>query len=199
MESLGLQESFGIFKMKKIILDLCGGTGSWSKPYAENWYEVINVTLPQTMLGRFNPPQGVYGILAAPPCTDFSVSGAQYWKQKDKDGTTIESMSIVMACLMVIAKCQPKFWVLENPIGRLPRWVGKYRMTFNPCDYGDAYTKKTCLWGRFNEPLKTPVIPIRTTSQGSWVQKLGGKSDRTKELRSITPPGFANAFYKANK
>jgi len=29
------------------------------------------------------PDKSVYGILAAPPCTDFSVSGAQYWKQKD--------------------------------------------------------------------------------------------------------------------
>jgi hypothetical protein len=28
---------------------------------------------------------------------------------------------------------------------------------------------------------------------------LGGKSERTKELRSITPMGFAKAFYEANK
>jgi hypothetical protein len=27
---------------------------------------------------------------------------------------------------------------------------------------------------------------------------LGGKSERTKELRSITPLGFAYAFYKFN-
>ena len=31
--------------MKKVILDLCGGTGAWSRPYKEAGYEVINVTL----------------------------------------------------------------------------------------------------------------------------------------------------------
>ena len=29
-----------IFNEDKIILDLCGGTGSWSKPYKENGYDV---------------------------------------------------------------------------------------------------------------------------------------------------------------
>jgi len=26
--------------MNKVILDLCGGTGSWSKPYKDNNYDV---------------------------------------------------------------------------------------------------------------------------------------------------------------
>ena len=185
--------------MSKLILDLCGGTGSWSRPYKEAGYDVINVTIPAYDVRTFEPPKQVYGVLAAPPCTDFSVSGAQYWKEKDKDGRTIDSMSIVMACLLIIAKCKPQFWALENPVGRLVGMMGKYRMTFNPCDYGDAYTKKTCLWGVFNEPIKHPVEPIRVSSQGSWIQRLGGKSEKTKELRSITPRGFADAFFQANR
>src|SRR5437870_3067120 len=108
----------------KIILDLCSGTGSWSKPYKEAGYDVRVVTWPEQDVRKYEPPANVYGILAAPPCTDFSVSGAQYWKQKDVDGRTIDSMGILMACLMVIAKCQPIFWALENPIGRLSQWVG---------------------------------------------------------------------------
>lgn len=32
--------------MSKIILDLCGGTGSWSKPYREAGYDVRLITLP---------------------------------------------------------------------------------------------------------------------------------------------------------
>lgn len=32
--------------MKKIILDLCGGTGSWARPWKEAGYEVITITLP---------------------------------------------------------------------------------------------------------------------------------------------------------
>ena len=72
------------------------------------------------------------------------------------------------------------------------------RLTFNPCDFGDAYTKRTLLWGEFTLPQKTPVEPVRVCSQGSWIQKLGGKSARTKMLRSMTPAGFARAFFEAN-
>ena len=32
--------------MSKLILDLCGGTGSWSKPYKEAGYDVRVITLP---------------------------------------------------------------------------------------------------------------------------------------------------------
>ena len=70
-------------------------------------------------------------------------------------------------------------------------------MTFNPCDYGDAYKKRTLLWGNFNTNLKkNPVEPVIPSPLH---QKLGGKSAKTKELRSITPPGFARAFFEANR
>jgi hypothetical protein len=115
------------------------------------------------------------------------------------DGRTVDSMGIVIACLRIIAITQPVFWCLENPVGKLSRWMGKPQLKFNPCDYGDPYTKKTYLWGKFNMPVRYPVDPVRSCSQGSWIQTLGGKSDRTKELRSITPPGFARAFFEANR
>jgi hypothetical protein len=31
----------------KIIIDLCGGTGSWSKPYKDAGYDVRVITLPE--------------------------------------------------------------------------------------------------------------------------------------------------------
>ena len=99
---------------------------------------------------------------------------------------------------------KPKFWALENPVGRLRKFLGDPTLIFNPCDYGDPYTKKTLLWGNFNIPEKTPVEPEFVTyangKRGSkfWA-KLGGKSDRTKRLRSATPDGFAKAFYDSNK
>ena len=51
----------------KIILDLCGGTGSWSSPYLHAGYDVRLVTLPLTDVRIYQPPANVYGILAAPP------------------------------------------------------------------------------------------------------------------------------------
>lgn len=191
----------GLFD-KKLILSLCDYSGNWPKFYSENpEYEVICVDLKRggdvRMMAFVDRP--VYGILAAPPCTAFAGSGAQYWPKKDEDGETLEGISIVDACLRMIVIYKPHFWALENPVGRLRRWLGPSRLIFNPCDYGDPYTKKTLLWGEFNIPKKNPVEPVKVCGQGSWLMKLGGKSEKTKELRSMTPLGFAKAFYEANR
>lgn len=185
--------------MSKIILDLCGGTGSWSKFYKDSGYDVRLITLPEFDVRVYQPPENVYGILAAPPCTHFTVSGAQYWKAKDADGRTFEDCTILTACLMIIARAKPFFWALENPVGRMRKLLGDPDFVFDPCDFGDPYTKKTYLWGKFNVPKENPVEPVRSNKQGSWLQSLGGKSERTKELRSMTPAGFAKAFYEANQ
>lgn len=58
------------------------------------------------------------------------------------------------------------------------------------------YYKKTWLWGRFNIPPRAHKGVVWTDNPG-W-KLYGGKSERTKELRSITPKGFCQAFYKAN-
>lgn len=183
-----------------VILDLCGGTGSWSRPYKEAGYDVKVITLPGNDVRLLKKPNfEVYGILAAPPCDHFSVSGAQYWPEKDHDGRTLEAISVMDACMRIIIVCNPVFWALENPVGRMRQFLGDPKLIFDPCDYGDPYTKKTLLWGKFNIPAKNPVEPVRVCSQGSWIQKLGGKSEKTKSLRSMTPPSFAKAFFEANK
>lgn len=48
----------------KIILDLCGGTGSWSKPYKDVGYDVRVITLPDYDVRTYEPPENVYGILS---------------------------------------------------------------------------------------------------------------------------------------
>lgn len=57
-----------------------------------------------------------------------------------------------------------------------------------------AYTKRTALWGRFAAPPPRRVEPVRCSSQGSWLQRLGGDRESTKAERSVTPAGFARAF-----
>ena len=59
---------------EKIILDLCGGTGSWAKPWKEAGYDVRTCTIPDCDVRTYIPPENVYGILAAPPCTEFSIA-----------------------------------------------------------------------------------------------------------------------------
>ncbi len=186
----------------KIILDLCGGpTGSWSKPYADAGYDVmlidpilggaLDVRLLE--LKSITDRGVVHGILAAPPCTHFSGSGARWWKAKGSE-SLLEGLSVVDACLRIILLMKPKFWCLENPVGRLNRWIGQPEMYFNPCDYGDPYTKKTALWGRFKPPTKKPVEP----TEGSKMHLLPPGKNR-QMLRSITPPGFAKAFFESNQ
>lgn len=82
----------------KLILDLCGGTGSWSRPYLEAGYEIINVTLPDYDVSNFSPPNNVYGIFAAPPCDQFSFARTKAKKPRDLKG----SMDIVYHCLRII-------------------------------------------------------------------------------------------------
>lgn len=57
----------------------------------------------------------------------------------------------------------------------------------------DAYPKKTCIWhgNNFIEPLKKPVFVEPGYSDQH--QKLGGKSLKTKNIRSATPRVFAKA------
>jgi hypothetical protein len=90
----------------------------------------------------------------------------------------------IQSCILVFGKSR----------GRLRNFIGPPVMYFNPCDYGDPWTKKTCLWGNFNKPKKNPVKPV----EGSKIHLMSPSKDRTM-LRSITPPGFAKAFYEANK
>ena len=151
------------------------------------------------------------GLLFAVPCTDYALSGAKWFKEKDKDGRTAESQKLVAKTKEIIDCFEKyghlKFWALENPMSRIHKlnpWLGNPLLKFNPCDYAgydidiesNRYNKQTWLWGKFNIPEKKRFEPLQKEFPGHL--KLGGKSERTKELRSITPMGFANAFYQAN-
>lgn len=239
----------------KRLLSLFDYSGQWSRPFFEGGWDVIqwDIKLNEFMdimtidgvefcLDNF---EDVDGVLAAVPCTDFTVSGAQYWPKKDADGRTKISLEYVYQVMRIVDLFRPTdddydgtfFWALENPVGRLPKLVPQLGKPwyFDPWEFAgyqvkdkktlkeldrirlkdgkeitpdefqlvvdsNAYTKKTGLWGEFNREMKkNPIQKIRLTNQGSFTQKYGGKSDKTKEARSHTPEGFAQAFYLANR
>ena len=203
-------------KMKKIILDLCGGTGAWSKPYKKAGYETVIVDIKRGLNVLDNYTQNLivdkkpYAILAAPPCTMFSLARTKAKKLRDLK----KGMEIVRACLDIIWKCMEKkqdtrykttslkFWVLENPNGMLKYFLGKPAFEFNPYDFGDNYKKKTHLWGLFNEPKKDPIkcnkVKFDKMATKDIHPEFYGKLTR-QERRAITPSGFAKAFFKANR
>jgi hypothetical protein len=187
--------SFGLINYNKIILDLCGGSGAWSQPYKDAGYDVRIVDARNGYDIRLEEKQfkKVYGILSAPPCTDLASSGARWWDEKG-DEALLEALSIADACLRMVVIYKPVFWALENPVGRLVNYYGNPRLTFDPCDYGDPWTKKTLVWGYFKLPKKTPVKP----TMGSLIHKMPDSKGR-EERRSETPQGFAKAFFCANR
>lgn len=226
----------------KIILDLCGGTGSWGNPYRENSYKVYTITLPEYDIRKVRitenfiefpkksgvliiAKKAVLGILAAPPCTMFSFARTNAKKPRDLK----EGMECVRACLEIIwsfmeveqdtvKKTLPlKFWALENPYhGFLKNFLGKPAFTFDPWEFGDGYQKRTALWGHFNEPIKNPTEMTKKAKAktNSHIHTLGVKFDylKSKDIhpehfgkfdrqtrRSITPAGFAQAFFEVNR
>jgi hypothetical protein len=211
----------------KIILDLCGGTGAWSKPYKDAGYDVRVLTLPEvdvTQVGYSKsdlyiptrpwyytiPVKKVYGILAAPPCTEFSV--AKGAAPRDFAG----AMKVVSACMNIIWHCRThgnlKFWAMENPRGFLRQFMGKPAYTFEQWQFGANTVKVTDIWGYFNEPK--PTVKVRpeqittcighSTNSRHWAEPIvpdeykALKLDRAAK-RAITPAGFAQAFFRANK
>ena len=184
-----------------LILSLCDFSGVWSQPYENAGYQVVRLDLQTGDDIRLLPSVDVpvHGILAAPPCTCFTASGAQYWPAKDADGRTLQGLAVVDACLRQVALCRPDWWVLENPVGRLRRWLGPPAYVFDPCDFGDPWTKKTLLWGRFKPPFKSDrIAPFNYGKSGNWCEMLGSWDAQCKMIKSVTPPGFARAFFEAN-
>lgn len=171
------------------------------------------ITLPDYDVLTYEPPEGVYGILAAPPCTEFSLA---------KNGSPTPrnlsaGLETIQACLRIIWSCQLKqplkFWAMENPVGLLRRFIGRPKFTFRHWEFGDPAVKPTDIWGLFNEPQKT----VREMPEGITKRYSSGKVNTLAlavpkppewldttgltraDLRSITPPGFAQAFFKANQ
>lgn len=208
-----------IVSLPKVVVSLFEVSGFATLYYRLNGYRVIQIDEKlghDIMTWNYEAIDNnlVCGIMAFPPCTHFSVSGAQYWSEKDEDGRTAESVKLVEKTLEIVNYFEPDWWFLENPVGRIAKLVPELQnygpFYFHPYEYGDPWKKKTALYGKFKPPGKNPVKPIlmkkfasKSKKQGysmySWTHwaEMQGK-DKRAELRSYTPLGFAKAFYEAN-
>ena len=181
------------------------GTGAWSKPYADAGYDVRVITLPEQNVIDYIAPFKIYGILAAPPCTMFSLARSRAKTPRD----FIEGMNPVNACYRIAITSKPVFFALENPIGLLTKFLGHWKYDYHPWWFGDPYTKRTGLWGWFNEPVRqfNNIVDIMTVEQIALCKtnsrKLPSISDITGSKqsvkRAITPAGFAQAFFEVNR
>lgn len=185
--------------------------GTDSKPYQDN--EEYDVRMIGSDIGveNYHPPGDVYGIIANPVCTMLSWCRTNAKTPRDLK----QGMFLVKECLRIIWECQYnigyknakltplKFWMLENPSrGFLYQFIGKPYLIFQPYEYGDNYKKETAVWGNFNIPEKNPIectAPKFDRLASKDIHgEMFGKLTRT-ERRSMCSPGFAQAFFDANR
>jgi len=192
-----------------IVLSLCDRTGNMVKPWLDHGYEcwIVDIQHEKGIYKDGNlvkvgadvrhwlPPLRKYiSVFSFPPCTDMSVSGARWFKKKGLRALA-EAIDVFGACVEICQWSQSP-WMVENPVSVISTHFRKPDYTFDPCDYGDPYTKKTCLWtgGGFVMPPKNRVDPVL----GSKILDYPPSPDRGN-LRSITPMGFANAIFESNR
>lgn len=200
--------------MKTIILDLCGGSGAWGMPWVEAGFPVLNITLPDyditkttfTGVGMFFNGEkhsdlvlykDIYGILAAPPCTEFSKAKTTVPRDFEKGMETIQGCLNIIWAVQKVHKLE--FWALENPEGLLRRFLGNPPYRFEQWWFGNDRCKKTDLWGRFKEPKRIVFEKPADYKKAAHNKNADWYSNSTAAQRAITPKGFAEAFYKANQ
>jgi len=180
--------------------------------------DLWNLDNIKQLRSTFKNENVVFGM-AFPVCTDLAVSGAAHFKRKAEHDPKFQDKAASHArwcAYLFYALGVPYF--IENPVSRLATLWRKPDYSFHPYEYGgyipeaeaehpkwpdyiaprDAYPKKTCLWtgGGFVIPQRSPV-PVEEGYSRQHL-KLGGKSMKTKNIRSATPRGFARAVFEAN-
>ena len=125
-------------------------------------------------------------IIAFPPCTDLSVSGARWFKEKIADGRQQRAIDF----FMMFVNCDCEKIAIENPIGIMSTRYRKPDQIIQPWQFGHGETKSTCLWLK-GLPLLKPTNIVEGREQRIW--KLPPSKDRSR-LRSKTFKGIAKAM-----
>jgi hypothetical protein len=225
----------------KVIISLFDYTGTWSQPWRDAGYQVIQMDLKLGMdfltssylENLIDEMQGsIAGVLSACPCITFTRTGSQWWPKRHdmedpekleqvfgpsateainpKTGKPFRSakeynIGLYEYSKSIVERAKPGWHALENPAtGRFHQNYGKYekatdigkpRMVFDPNNFGDAYTKETGIWGDFSVEL--PTANVEATEGSKMQSKLSGSHPVDRVMRSITPDGFAYAFFMA--
>jgi len=198
--------------VRKLCLDLCSASGMFSQPFLERGWKVVRFDLDR----KFEQVPFTYQIdvcdvdhalgfldslylgikptviVASPPCERFSLACRMFPKKGIK-----QALNIVGAVYEIIAELRPKYWIVENPKGRLRWFLGKPNSTVSLSDYGGKYKKPTDLWHNFMLPLVKGEIPFEpswtsTKNQGKGSTGLLRLRDPAK--RAMLPKGLGEVI-----
>jgi hypothetical protein len=123
-------------------------------------------------------------MICHPPCTHLAVSGARWFKEKQKE----QAEALEFVELLLNAPI-PKI-CLENPISIISSRIRKPDQIIQPWQHGHGETKATCLWLK-NLPLLNPTNIVE--GREARVHKMPPGPNRWKE-RSRTFQGVADAM-----
>lgn len=123
-------------------------------------------------------------MIAHPPCTHLAVSGARWFKDKQKEQE--EALEFVA---QLLSASVPRI-ALENPISIISSRIRKPDQIIQPWQFGHGETKATCLWLK-NLPLLVPTNIV--DGRVARVHNIPPGENRWKE-RSRTYQGIADAM-----
>lgn len=123
-------------------------------------------------------------LIAHPPCTHLAVSGARWFKHKQKEQA--EALDFVRLLLNAPA---PRI-ALEQPISIVASRIAPTSQVIHPWQFGHGERKTTCLW-LINLPHLVPTNIVEGREER--VHRMAPGPDRWKE-RSRTFQGVADAM-----
>lgn len=176
------------------ILELFSGTESFGKVARERGHEVFTIDMnpkfkpswcedifnvsPEDIIGMFGYPDFIW---ASPPCTNFSIACHKHWEKQEPKSETVKDIKLLHHTLGLIMQLHPKFWILENPKGRM-RWImGTPPKTVYYGAYGYPCLKPTDLWGFY------PHIDFKELDGNEKLGKFDSVLKRDSASRSIIP------------
>lgn len=123
-------------------------------------------------------------IIAHPPCRFLSAAGASLWPSRGPQ------MADALDFVLTLWNAPAPRVAIENPVGALSsRWRHPSQI-IHPWQFGDPFTKRTCLWLRGLDPL-TPTHRC-AYADGSWMFRFSAR--RAPHERARTFPGIAGAM-----
>lgn len=197
------------------VLDLFSGLGGWSDPFRARGHEVL--TLDNDLAREADIPEDLLRwdarelegwpdvILASPPCDGFTVAAiGTNWTTWNEPKTEVARLGVALArrTREVIEQLGPRFFVVENPRGKLrklPIFSGWEMRTVTYCAYGARSQKPTDLWGGF--PPSLELLPAcvqgdpcharapRGSHAAGSLQSVTGRNRRAK--RAVIPEALA--------
>lgn len=121
-------------------------------------------------------------MIAHPPCTHLSVSGAKHFRKKREDGRQREAIEFFMK----LYNAPIERIAIENPVNIISgKYIQKYfpdlcekyglpvksNQIIQPWQFGQSYQKTTCLWLQ-NLPL---LEPTKIVGKGEFITYKSGK------------------------